>query len=117
MADISPEIQEQLKQFQMMQQQMQIVMGQKMQLDALGKETIHALDELKKQEENAEVYKAVGRILIRSNKADLEKELAEAKETNDVRIKSMEKQEIRLKEKLTQMQSALESELKPHTGG
>lgn len=117
MADISPEIQEQLKQFQIMQQQMQIVVSQKMQLDAMGKETSRALEELKKQEESAEVYKAVGRILIKSKKTDLEKELSESKETNDVRIKSLEKQEGKLKERLTQMQSALESELRPHTGG
>ncbi len=117
MAEISPEVQEQLKQFQIMQQQMQIVVSQKMQLDAMGKETSRALDELKKLEEGAEVYKAVGRILIKSKKAELEKELSESKETNDVRIKSLEKQEGKLKERLTQMQSALEAELKPHTGG
>ena len=72
-----------------------------------------ALEELKKASEKDDVYKAVGPILIKSNKKDLEKEMEERKETISLRIKSLEKQDDKLKEKMREAQGRLEGIIKP----
>lgn len=117
MTEISPELQEQLKDFQSSQQKLQALMSQKMQTDMLIKETGRTLTALEKLPESEKVYKAVGRVLISSDKKSIESELSESKETLDLRIKSLERQEEMLKQKVSDMQKILESELKPHTGG
>lgn len=75
---ITPEAQQILMDLQTFQQQMQTVMIQKETLNIQGIETDKALEELKKAT-TEEIYKAVGPILIRSTKKDLEKELSEKK--------------------------------------
>ena len=70
-----------------------------------------ALEELKKAT-TEDVYKAVGPILIKSTKKDLEKELSEKKETLELRLKSLQKQEDRIKEKLKGVQEKFEDFLK-----
>ena len=117
MAEISPGLQEQLAEFQSSQQQLQVLMSQKAQTDMLLKETERTLDALGKLSEGEKVYKAVGRILILSEKSKVSSELSESKETLGVRLKTYERQEAKLKEKLSGMQKVLESELKPHEGG
>lgn len=117
MAEISPGLQEQLAEFQSSQQQLQMLVSQRMQTDMLLKETERTLDALGKLPESEKVYKAVGRILILSDKSKVASDLSESKETLGIRVKSLERQEAKLKEKLSGMQKVLETELKPHEGG
>lgn len=108
---ITPEAQQILIELQTFQQQMQTVLIQKESLNIQNMEIDKALEELKKAT-TEDVYKAVGPILIKSTKKDLEKELTEKKETVDLRLKSLQKQEDRLKEKLKESQERFEEFLK-----
>ena len=104
---LSPEAQQILMELQTFQQQMQTVLMQKESLNIQNMEIGKALEELGKTE-NDDVYKAVGPILIKSTKKELNKELNEKKETIDIRLKSLQKQETRIKEKLKESQERFE---------
>lgn len=112
---ITPEMQQVLIELQTFQQQMQTVLLQKESLNIQNMEINKALEELKKAT-NEDVYKAVGPILIKSTRKELEKELSEKKETLDLRIKSLQKQEDRLKDKLKDSQEKFEELMKPQEG-
>ena len=104
---LSPEAQQILMELQTYQQQMQTAMMQKESLSIQNMEIGKALEELKKTEHD-DVFKAVGPILIKSTKKDLVKELDEKKEMIDIRVKSLQKQEVRLKEKMKEAQERFE---------
>ena len=108
---ITPEAQQILIDLQTFQQQMQTVLIQKESLNLQSIEIEKALEELKKAT-TEDVYKAVGPILIKSTKKDLEEELSEKKETLELRLKSLQKQEDRLKERLKESQEKFEEFLK-----
>lgn len=112
---ITPEAQQILINLQTFQQQMQTVLIQKESLNLQNVEIEKALGELKKAT-TEDVYKAVGPILIKSTKKDLEEELGEKKETLDLRLKSLQKQEERLKDRLKESQEKFEEFLKATQG-
>lgn len=76
------------------------------------KEVEHAAEEVAKLDVNAEVYKSVGSILVKSEKVKVEEELKERKETLDLRIKTLQRQEERLQNRLKEMQAQIQEELK-----
>ena len=108
---ITPEAQQILLELQAFQQQMQTVLIQKETLNIQNMEIDKALEELGKVKDE-DVFKAVGPILIKSDKEKLKKELNEKKETIDLRLKSLQKQENRMKERLEESQKKLEEILK-----
>ncbi len=112
---LSPEAQQLLMEMQIFQQQVQTVMAQKENLNLQSMEIDKALEELEKAKDD-DVYKAVGPILIKSSKKDLKTELNEKKETIGLRLKSLEKQEERMKEKLKESQEKLEDIIKTGEG-
>lgn len=67
-----------------------------------------ALKELKASKEE-KVYKAVGNILILSDAKKVEKEMAEQKETIDLRAKTVKKQEEAMLDKLNKMKTEIEA--------
>ena len=104
----SPQLRHQLAQFQQAQQQAQVLMTQRQQLELLLRETERALEELGKLQEGAAVYKSVGTILVKSEREELKKSLGEQKETLDLRIKTLERQEERVVQRLREMREKLE---------
>lgn len=104
---LTPETQQILIELQTYQQQTQTVLIQKESLNIQNMEIDKALEELGKTTTN-DIYKIVGPILIKSSKKDLEKELNEKKETIELRLKSLKKQEDRLREKLKESQEKFE---------
>jgi prefoldin beta subunit len=109
-------VRHQLGQLQQAQQQAQALMNQKQQLELLKRETERALEELEKLQEDAAVYKTVGTVMLRSKRDDLKKELGEQKETLELRVKTIERQESRLMERLREMQGKVQEALKEHSG-
>ena len=112
MEELPPQLRHQIAQFQQVQQQAQALTVQKQQLELALHETERALEELGKLEEGATVYKSVGSILIKAGRDDLKKELTERKETLDLRIKTIERQEGRVVERLREMRDKLQEALK-----
>jgi prefoldin beta subunit len=108
MDEISPKLQNQIAQFQQLQQQLQTVMSQKIRMDAVLKEMEMTIEELGKASEDAVVYKNVGSLLIKvGDTSALLKEIEENKETTEIRIKSLDRQEKMLKEKFQSVQEQL----------
>jgi len=71
-----------------------------------------ALKELEKTSEKDPVYKATGTIMIKSNKENLTKELNENQELNKTKKNLLEKQEMRTKDNLKEIQGKIDQTLK-----
>jgi len=95
-----------LGQAQTYQQQLQVLLAQKeaitMQLIELKK----ALEELGKTKET-EVYRISGPILIRAKKTDVKKDLQDKEKIMDTRVKTIETNEKRIKDKLDELRQDL----------
>ena len=96
---------EKIMQFQQLRQQLQQVISQEEQLNMQMMETSKALEELKTAKD--EVYKIAGTILIKSDKAKVESGLKDQKEEAEVKIRTLQKHEKTLKDKLQSLQAEL----------
>lgn len=110
MQKISDELKNKLAQFQTLQQQLQMVVLQKQQMALEKGDAEEAEKEL--DASTGEVYKSVGPILMRSDKASLKKELKETITSADSRITLLDKQEQKLALKAQELQKELQSGLK-----
>jgi len=102
------EIELKAREFERSRSQLFTVSGQKQQLQMQSSALQQALDELAKTKEKR-VYKAVGNILIQTDTPIVKKELEEKKESTDLRIKTLQKQEDSLVNKLNKLKSEIES--------
>lgn len=104
---IPPQVQEQIAQYQNVQQQLQVAATQKLQLMAKLKEIEMGLQELEKSKDR-KIYKSIGMLLVEVSDIDaLKKEMDELRETYDLRVKTMEKQEKRLTERFQKLHEQL----------
>ncbi|MDD5087023.1 MAG: prefoldin subunit beta [Candidatus Nanoarchaeia archaeon] len=106
---VSKETQQKIQQLQLMEQSMQQFLMQRQNFQSQLAEIDSALKELKKSKE---AYKIIGNIMVLSDNEELEKELASKKETAELRIKTIEKQEQKLREKAEDMQKQVLDEIK-----
>ena len=115
---IPPMVQEQLAKLQQTQQNLQMIMAQKQQLELEQLETEKALVELNKANDDDMVFKHAGTILIKSNKKDLIEELEEKKELAKTKASLLAKQEERLKTGLKEQETKIQEMIKkpPSTG-
>ncbi|MDR2943712.1 MAG: prefoldin subunit beta [Methanosarcinales archaeon] len=116
-SEFSPQVQNQIAQIQQVQQQAQTLAMQKSQIDVMIKETEMAIEELEKSAEDAVVYKSVGELMIKSDKASLLTSLNERRESFSLRVQSIERQEERLNSRFKQLQEQLQSMLGTSGGG
>ena len=105
--EIPPWLREQLARLQQLQQNLQAIMIQKQQLEAESVEIEKATEELKKSEQDEEVYKSVGPLLIKTKKDDTLKELDEKKDLANTRLVVLGKQETRVKENLKEVENKI----------
>lgn len=112
MNEISPKLQNQIAQFQQLQQQLQSVLSQKFRMEAQLREVQMTVDELNKSAEDVVIYRNVGSLLIKaSDKAAVLKEVEEDKETLEIRVKTLERQEKAMRDKYNSMQDSLSKAL------
>lgn len=97
MAEMNQESLRKLQELQILEQNLQNLMIQKQAFQFEENEIINASEELKTSGD--EVYKIVGQVMIKSNKAELEKELKSKRELIGLRLKNLEKQENAVREK------------------
>jgi prefoldin beta subunit len=101
-------LQNDLKQFQRLQQELGNVQQQRVQVELKLREVTHTLEELKGLPEDAVLYRPIGGLLVKAkNKKEVEDLLSEEKETLEVRVKAAERQENHLKDRYTTMQEEL----------
>ena len=106
--EIPENIQEQLNQFQQLQQQAQAVTMQVQNVEVQIQETEKALEELKKTDESTEVFKQAGTLLIKVDYNEALSELEEKLETLGLRKQTMARQEERVMKKLEEMQNTIQ---------
>jgi prefoldin beta subunit len=105
-------LQNDLKQFQRLQQELGSVQQQRLQLELRLREIGHTLEELKTVAEDATVYRPIGSLMVKAkSRKEVEDLLGEEKETLEVRQKAAERQENHLKERYTTMQQDLTQQL------
>ena len=108
MDSVSPQVQNQIAQFQQLQQQLQAVLTQKLQMDAQVREMTRTVEELGKAPQDAVIYKNAGSLMIKADgKESVLKDLEESKETLEIRLKGVERQEKALREKYQTMQEQI----------
>jgi len=115
-SDISrlpPQVQERLLRLQQLQQTLQSVMSQKQQVDAEQNETEQTLTELQKTADDAVIYKSIGSLLVKAEKAKVTEELAERKELLTTRTTILARQEERLRSQVKEVQTKLQEDLNP----
>ena len=107
-SNISPQMQNQLAQFEQLRQQLQMVMTQRLQIESQVREIETALEEIGNIADDTPIYKNVGSLMVKAeDKKEVEKDLTEQKETLDVRVKTLERQENQLKERYQSLQKDL----------
>ncbi len=112
-ARLPPAVQERLLRLQQLQETLRTVLAQKQQLDVELLEIDRALSELEKAPDEAVIYKSIGSLLIRTDKAKVTSELNERKELASMRISVLTKQEERLRSQIKELQEKLQRDLRP----
>ncbi len=105
--ELPPQIKNQLAQMQQIQQQAQAIIAQKNQVEITLKETELALEELEKLDTDAVVYRAIGDLLIKTERDKTKEFLKEKKDTLDLRLQTLARQEERAQKRFQQLQEQL----------
>ena len=109
---LPPQIQNQLAQLQELQQQAQVIVQQRQQIELQVRELERTLEELAKVAPDAPLYRSVGSLLVKTqDREGLVNELTDQKETMTVRLESAKRQETRLRERVTALQTELQAAL------
>jgi len=112
MATIPEDLQKDYENYQRMQQQLQMVMMQRQQMEMTAAEIERGQDALSKADKSGKIYRLAGSIMVPRAKDELEKELAEEMETLKMRKDILAKQEEKLKASLTEIVKKLEAATK-----
>ncbi len=105
--EISDEMKKDIIEFQSLQQQAQYNAMQKQQAMLQIADAEKALEELKTS--TGQCYKYAGSIIVPKDKAALEKELAEEKESLELRQSILQKQDDKIKERVLSLRKKFES--------
>lgn len=110
---LPPQVQERLLRLQQLQQTLQSILVQKQQVELELTEIEQALSELQKLTDDAVIYKAIGSLLVKSERAKVTSDLNERKELLNMRANVLGKQEERLRGQLKDLQTKLQQDLSP----
>ncbi len=110
MEKINKEVEEKIAHLQLIEQNLQNFLLQKQTFHSQLLELENALSELKNLKEKP--YKIIGNIMILTDKDKLEKDLNSKREIINLRIKNIDKQEQKLKERSNELQTEVMKELK-----
>lgn len=103
------ETQEKITQLQNLEQNINNLIAQKQQFQSQNMEIDNALSQIDGTEK---VFRIIGNIMVASSKADVKKELSEKKEIVDLRLKTIDKQEDKLRAKAAELQQDVLKEMK-----
>jgi len=110
---LPPQVQERLLRLQQLQQTLQSVLAQKQQVEIELTEIEQALGELQKTSDEVVIYKAIGTLLVKAEKAKITVDLNERKELLNTRATVLGKQEERIRTQLKDLQAKLQQDLSP----
>lgn len=115
LSGLPPQVQERLIKLQRLQQTTQSILAQKQQVGLESSETEQALAELQKMTDEAIIYKAMGTILVKTERTKMIAELTERKDLLNTRTTVLAKQEERLRNQMKDLQTQLQQDLNPIT--
>jgi len=104
---LPPWIKEQILRLQQIQQNLQAIMMKKQQIEQEIAETDTILEKIKQIDGDNKVYKRYDNLLIKSKREDILKEFKEKKVTLNTRMSVVEKQEIRVKDNLKEVENKI----------
>ena len=113
LSKLPPNVQERLLRLQQLQQTLQSILQQKQQVDMEKSEVDQTIAELQKTTEDAVIYKAIGSLLVKAEKAKVNEELVERKELLDTRSTVLARQEERIRSQIKESQAKLQEDLSP----
>lgn len=111
-AELPPWVREQLTRYAQLQQTLQTLQLQRQQLESELSELDRALAQLKELGDSDQVFKAVGPLLIKADRASLIKELEEKKELTNARAMILGKQEAKVRESLKELETKIQEALR-----
>lgn len=103
------ETKEKITQLQNLEQNINSIIAQKQQFQAQNLEVDNALEQLKNTDK---VFRIIGNIMVASSKDNAKKELTEKKEILDLRLKTFDKQEEKLRNQANELQQEVMKEMK-----
>ena len=98
-----------IQEMQFLEQNFQNLLLQKQAFQMELSETQSALKEIEKSGD--EVFKIIGQLMIKTDKKKIKEELSNKEKILSLRIKTIEKQEISLREKLDKLQEEVMKEI------
>jgi prefoldin beta subunit len=104
---LPPEVQTQLVRFQQLKDQLDRLLLEKTTIENELREINRVLEELSTLTADAIIYKIVGNLLVKSDKASIEKELNDRKELLELRSRTYQKQEGILRKQLEDLQTKI----------
>jgi prefoldin beta subunit len=116
LAKLPPQVQERLLRLQQLQQTLQSVLVQKQQVELELTEVEQALSELQKVADDAVIYRSIGSLLVKTEKARVLADLNERKELLSMRATVLGKQEERLRSQIKELQAKIQQDLAPLSG-
>ena len=102
-------------QLQLLEQNLQNIIQQKQIIQSQKLEVENALSEIDKTK--GDVYKIVGPVMVKGDKELIKIDLSSKKEMFDLRMKSVDKQEKTIKDKMTGLQEEVVSIMQKQKGG
>jgi prefoldin beta subunit len=113
---LPPNVQERLLRLQQLQQTLQSILAQKQQVDMEKNEVEQTLTEMEKTSDDTVLYKSIGSLLVKSDKAKVSADLNERKELLAARSAVIAKQEERIRNQVKETQAKLQEDINPVTG-
>ncbi|MFW9900939.1 MAG: prefoldin subunit beta [Candidatus Thorarchaeota archaeon] len=93
-----------------LQQSFEFITSQRLQVESTLRETELAIEELEKINPTDTVYKAIGGILVKSEKNKLTDEKKSLKVTLEMRLKTLKQKEERVKTQIETMRKSLQAD-------
>jgi prefoldin beta subunit len=116
LSKLPPNVQERLLRLQQLQQTLQSILAQKQQVEMEKSEVEQTLAEMAKTADDAVIYKAIGSLLVKSEKAKVAADLTERKDLLVTRSTIIAKQEERVRSQVKETQAKLQEDINPVTG-
>lgn len=110
---LPPQVQERLLRLQQLQQTLQSVLAQKQQVEMEKTEVDQTVAELQKTADDSVIYKAIGSLMVKAEKAKINEELVERKELLTTRSTVLAKQEERIRSQVKEAQTKLQEDFNP----
>ena len=103
------ETKEKIEQLQNLEQNINSLIAQKQQFQSQQLEVENALSQIK---DTKQIFRIIGNIMVSSESKIVKKELGEKKELLDLRLKTIEKQEDKLRKQAGELQKDVLKEMK-----